>query len=129
MQDERPATDDDSRAAETDTEAADPALEADAADADEGTGADPQQPAEPMRSTSKEASPSGAPGIPPPAGDDRVSPEGLAQTTTTGDPEKDFRGPSVTEVARDEMEDDPAMDEPGYADLGHAEDLRILRED
>jgi hypothetical protein len=128
MQDERPATDD-PEASEPQTEATLPPLEADGADADEGAGADPQRPAEPVRSTSKEASPTGAPGIPPPAGDDRVSPEGLAQTTTTGDPAKDFRGPSVTQEARDELQDDPAMTEPGYADLGHAEDRRVLRED
>jgi hypothetical protein len=121
MQDERPATtDDDAQPAE--------AEEADAVDA-ESAGADPEEPAEPVASASEETSQSGTPGIPPPAGDDRVSPDGLAQTTTTGDPAKDFRGPSVTREARDDLEDDPAMTEPGYADLGHAEDRRVLRED
>lgn len=37
----------------------------------------------------------GTPGIPPPA-KTRTDKHGIAQTTTTGDPEKDFRGPSVT---------------------------------
>ena len=71
----------------------------------------------------------GTPGVPPQSGDARLSPEGLAQTTTTGDPAKDLRGPSVTEEARAAMEDDPALDEPGYGDLGHAEDHRTLRRD
>ncbi len=125
MQDERPVTDDDPQSTETETETGEPAVEA-----DESPGADPQDPAQPVESAAEDTSPSGTPGIPPPVGDERVSPEGIAQTTTTGDPAKDFRGPSVTQEARDALEgDDAAMTEPGYADLGHAEDHRVLDKD
>ena len=79
--------------------------------------------------SSEQASGSGTPGIPPPVRDERRSEDGLPLTTTTGDPDKDFRGPSVTEEARRGMEDDAGMDEPGYADLGHAEDYPVLRDD
>jgi hypothetical protein len=55
---------------------------------------------------------------------------GIPATTTTGVREKDVGGPSVTEEARRTMEEgDEALDEPGYGDLGHAEDFDILRDD
>jgi hypothetical protein len=54
---------------------------------------------------------------------------GIPATTTTGDRQKDVGGPSVTEEARRTMEGDEALDEPGYGDLGHAEDFDILRDD
>jgi hypothetical protein len=108
-----------------DTEDADPL-----ADADTAPGGDPAEampvkaePGERSRGTSE----SGAPGIPPPVREDRLTPEGLPPTTTTGDPDKDYRGPSVTDTAREQMRDEPALDEPGYADLGHAEDYDVLR--
>jgi hypothetical protein len=64
-----------------------------------------------------------------PPGSDQDAPGGISATTTTGDPDKDVGGPSVTEEARRKMEGDEALDEPGYGDLGHAEDFDILRDD
>jgi hypothetical protein len=120
MQDEQPATDSD-EAQPAEPETTEPASE------DDSPGAKPEEPAEQVESTSDETAPNGTPGIPPPVRDQRVSPEGIAQTTTTGDPAKDFRGPSVTEEARSALEgDEAAMTEPGFADLGHAEDHRVL---
>jgi hypothetical protein len=120
MQDEQPPTDSE-EAQPADPETPDPAPEGDS------PGAKPEEAAEQVESTSDETAPSGTPGIPPPVRDERVSADGIAQTTTTGDPAKDFRGPSVTEEARDALEgDETAMTEPGYADLGHAEDHRVL---
>ena len=70
-----------------------------AAEVEEPPGSDPEEfvdeEAEP---SSEQASGSGTPGIPPPVRDERRSDDGLPLTTTTGDPDKDFRGPSVTEV-------------------------------
>jgi hypothetical protein len=101
-----------------------------AAEVEEPPGSDAEELVdEQAQPSSEQASGSGTPGIPPPVRDERRSEDGLPLTTTTGDPDKDFRGPSVTEEARRGMEDDTAMDEPGYADLGHAEDYRVLRED
>ena len=101
-----------------------------AAEVEEPPGADAEELVdEQARPSSEQTSGSGTPGIPPTVRDERRSEDGLPLTTTTGDPNKDFRGPSVTEEARRGMEDDAAMDEPGYADLGHAEDYRVLRED
>lgn len=101
-----------------------------AAEVEEPPGSDPEEFVDEEAEPSSElASGSGTPGIPPPVRDERRSEDGLPLTTTTGDPDKDFRGPSVTEEARRGMEDDAAMDEPGYADLGHAEDYPVLRED
>jgi len=129
---------------ETDTEAAEGTILADGADetvdAEEATevaaeveeppGADPEEFVdEEPEASSEQASGSGTPGIPPPVRDERRSDDGLALTTTTGDPDKDFRGPSVTEEARRGMEEDVAMDEPGYAELGHAEDHHVIRDD
>lgn len=123
MQDEQPPTNSD------EAQPADPGTPEQAQD-DESPGAKPEEPAEQVESTTDEAAPSGTPGIPSPVREERVSPEGIAQTTTTGDPAKDFRGPSVTQEARDALEgDDAAMTEPGYADLGHAEDHRVLDKD
>jgi hypothetical protein len=53
----------------------------------------------------------------------------ISPTTTTGDPDKDVGGPSVTEESRRKMEGDEALEEPGYGDLGHAEDFDVLRDD
>jgi hypothetical protein len=64
-----------------------------------------------------------------PPGSDQDAPGGIFPTTTTGDPDKDVGGPSVTEESRRKMEGDEALDEPGYGDLGHAEDFDILRDD
>jgi hypothetical protein len=101
-----------------------------AAEIEEPPGSDPEELVdEQAEPSSEQASGSGTPGVPPPVRDERRSEDGLPPTTTTGDPDKDFRGPSVTEEARRGMEDDAAMDEPGYADLGHAEDYPVLRED
>jgi hypothetical protein len=57
------------------------------------------------------------------------APGGISPTTTTGDPDKDVGGPSVTEESRRKMEGDQALEEPGYGDLGHAEDFDVLRDD
>ena len=110
-----------------DTTSVEPLAEADTAPGGDPTEAMPVK-AEPGE-RSRETSPSGAPGIPPPVQDDRRNADGLPPTTTTGDPEKDYRGPSVTDTAREQMHNEPALDEPGYADLGHAEDYDVLRED
>lgn len=120
-----PATDAEN---EADTEAE---VEADTelADDEAPPAADPEGTVDEDAEAERPESNSGTPDVPPPVRDERVSPEGLAQTTTTGDPAKDFRGPSVTEEARSGMEDEPALDEPGYADLGHAEDYGTLRRD
>jgi hypothetical protein len=100
-----------------------------AADVEEPPGPDPEDVVDEQPEVSSEASGSGTPGIPPPVRDDRRSDDGLPLTTTTGDPDKDFRGPSVTEEARRGMEEDAAMDEPGFAELGHAEDYHVMRDD
>lgn len=106
--------------------------DAEAEDAEGSQDADPSEEAEPAAQLPEDAESgagdAGSPGIPPARRDERADADGVVQSTTTGDPEKDFRGPSVTEEARRHLEDDPAMDEPGYADLGHAEDGRILRD-
>jgi hypothetical protein len=138
MTDERPATDDPATTAETaddiatgeaaegDRDAV--GLEADAPD-DVTPRADADEPpADEVDPGARETTGSGTPGVPPPGRDERRSPDGLPPTTTTGDPAKDFRGPPVTEEARDGI-DEEVLDEPGYGDLGHAEDHRILRRD
>ena len=67
----------------------------------------------------------GAPGIPPPA-KTRTDEHGIAQTTTTGDPKKDFRGPSVTEEARRRLAEEGLLGQRA-GDVGHEEDVPILR--
>ena len=126
---DEPTDDDLATAADDDVTGADPeARPTDDAAEPPRSGADDPEPAE-IRPEPQVTSDSGAPGIPPPVHDDRVNEEGLPLTTTTGDPAKDYRGPSVTEVARAELDEEPALDEPGYADLGHAEDYEVLRDD
>ena len=99
------------------------------ADSEPPPGADPDnRDPDQAGSEHRETSPSGTPGIPPPVHDERRSEDGLMITTTTGDPAKDFRGPTVAEESREEL-DAPALDEPGYADLGHAEDFEVLHKD
>ena len=100
----------------------------DDAEAPPGAHPDEQVPDE-VDAGDQATSESGTPDVPPPSRDDRSNPDGLPITTTTGDATKDFRGPTVTDEARDAMKDDPALSEPGYGDLGHAEDRDILRED
>ena len=116
-------------ASENEAPPGDADLEGDPPD-DPAPGADPEEPVtdEPS-ATAEKTGESGAPGVPPPGRDERRNSEGLPPTTTTGDPSKDFRGPSVAEEARESMGDHPALDEPGYADLGHAEDYEVLRDD
>ena len=67
----------------------------------------------------------GTPGIPPPART-RTDEHGIAQTTTTGDPEKDFRGPSVTEEARRRLAEEGLLGQRA-GDVGHEEDVPVLR--
>jgi hypothetical protein len=123
MDEDRPAEDDAEETGETEEpEAAEP-------EATEET--EPEEPEETESSEAgegeqaEETEPSEAaerPASAPDAG-------GISPTTTTGDPDKDVGGPSVTEESRRTMEGDEALEEPGYGDLGHAEDLRILRDD
>lgn len=100
-----------------------------------GSGTEEPPGSDPEARVSEEAEPdaeegaTGSPGMVPPKTDERTAPGGIPQTTTTGDPDKDVGGPSVTEESRRQMEGDDALDEPGYGDLGHAEDFRILRDD
>jgi hypothetical protein len=67
----------------------------------------------------------GIPGIPPPART-RTDEHGIAQTTTTGDPEKDFRGPSVTEEAQRRLAEEGLLGQRA-GDVGHEEDVPVLR--
>jgi hypothetical protein len=109
------------------TEDGDPAKAA--AETEEPPGADPEAPVPDEAEPAAKDGSSGSPGVQPPKTDERAGAGGIPQTTTTGDPDKDVGGPSVTEESRRQMEGDPALDEPGYGDLGHAEDHRILRDD
>ena len=67
----------------------------------------------------------GTPGIPPPA-KTRTDEHGIAQTTTTGDPGKDFRGPSVTGEARRRLAEKGLLGQRA-GDVGHEEDVPVLR--
>jgi hypothetical protein len=131
MDEERPTTEDPETSIDEDVEPVDDTEPDEDRSVDEAPpAADPEETVdEDIEPEASDAPAPGTPGIPPPSEDTRLSPEGLPQTTTTGDPAKDFRGPSVAEEARDAMEGDPALDEPGYGDLGHAEDHRTLRRD
>jgi hypothetical protein len=88
-------------------------------EAEPPAGADAGQPV-----ASQEKDP-GTPGIPPPA-KTRTDEHGIAQTTTTGDPEKDFRGPSVTEEARSRLAEEGLLGQRA-GDVGHEEDVPVLR--
>jgi hypothetical protein len=92
-------------------------------------GSDPEAPVSEQDEPDAAVGASGSPDAVPEHADERTGAAGIPRTTTTGDPEKDFRGPSVTEESRRQMEGDQALDEPGYGDLGHAEDFDILRDD
>jgi hypothetical protein len=92
-------------------------------------GSDPEAPVSEQDEPDAAVGASGSPDQVPEHADERTGAAGVPRTTTTGDPEKDLRGPSVTEESRRQMEGDPALDEPGYGDLGHAEDFDILRDD
>jgi hypothetical protein len=116
MDEDRPAEDDDVDA-EPDTAAS---SEPEASES-EPTDTEPTE-TEPSDTEPSETAESPAP-APAAAG-------GIPATTTTGVREKDVGGPSVTEEARRTIEEgDEALDEPGYGDLGHAEDFDILRDD
>jgi hypothetical protein len=122
-------------AAETDagTDAPDPAAtestQTASTETEEPPGADPDEPVSDEAEPDAKDGSSGSPDMQPPKTDDRAGAGGIPRTTTTGDPDKDVGGPSVTEESRRQMEGDRALDEPGYGDLGHAEDFRILRDD
>ena len=120
----RDETDEHASAPDDEVTGADPSARP-PADADQPPGADAEEDPQTTEAEAQATAPTGTPGIPAPAGDDRRNEEGLAMTTTTGDPAKDFRGPTVTEESREQL-DEPALDAPGYADLGHAEDHRLL---
>ena len=91
-------------------------------EAETPAGANPEQPV----AAQEEDQPSpGTPGIPPPART-RTDEHGIAQTTTTGDPEKDFRGPSVTEEARRRLAEEGLLGQRA-GDVGHEEDVPVLR--
>ena len=91
-------------------------------EAETPAGPDPEQPV----AAQEEDQPSpGTPGIPPPART-RTDEHGIAQTTTTGDPEKDFRGPSVTEEARRRLAEEGLLGQRA-GDVGHEEDVPVLR--
>ena len=96
---------------------------------EEPPGPDPDAPVSQDSEPDAEDVATATPGVEPQKADGRTGADGIPQTTTTGDPAKDVRGPSVTEEARQQMAGDPALEEPGYGDLGHAEDRRILRDD
>ena len=91
-------------------------------EAEPPAGADPEQP---VAAQEKDQPSPGTPGIPPPART-RTDEHGIAQTTTTGDPEKDFRGPSVTEEARRRLAEEGLLGERA-GDVGHEEDVPVLR--
>jgi hypothetical protein len=92
-------------------------------EAETPAGADPEQPVDGQE---EEDQPSpGTPGIPPPA-NTRTDEHGIAQTTTTGDPKKDFRGPSVTEEARRRLAEEGLLGQRA-GDVGHEEDVPVLR--
>ncbi len=95
---------------------------------EEPPGPDPETPVSQDWQAEAEDGATGTPGVEPQKADGPTGDHGIPATTTTGDPSKDVRGPSVTEEARQQMEGDPALEEPGYGDLGHAEDRRILRD-
>jgi hypothetical protein len=80
---------------------------------------------EPVADEEKDQPAPGTPGIPPPART-RTDEHGIAQTTTTGDPEKDFRGPSVTEEARRRLAEEGLLGQRA-GDVGHEEDVPVLR--
>jgi len=90
-------------------------------EAEPPAGADPEQPV----AAQEEDQPAPPPGIPPPART-RTDEHGIAQTTTTGDPEKDFRGPSVTEEARRRLSEEGLLGQRA-GDVGHEEDVPVLR--
>ena len=80
----------------------------------------------PVASQEEDQPASGTPGIPPPA-KTRTDEHGIAQTTTTGDPEKDFRGPSVTEEARRRLAEEGLLGQRA-GDVRHEEDVPVLRQ-
>lgn len=91
-------------------------------EAETPAGADEEHP---VASEEKDQPAPGTPGIPPPA-KTRTDEHGIAQTTTTGDPKKDFRGPSVTEEARRRLAEEGLLGQRA-GDVGHEEDVPILR--
>jgi hypothetical protein len=111
------------------TEGAEEEAETESAESGAPPGSDPEAPVSEQNEPDAAAGTSGSPDTVPENAGERTSTAGIPRTTTTGDPEKDVRGPSVTEESRRQMEGDPALDEPGYGDLGHAEDFDILRDD
>lgn len=117
------------RPAEEDVVEGEPDSTATSTETEEPPGSDPEAPVSEEAEPDAEEGATKTLGVEPAKGDERTRPEGIPQTTTTGDPGKDVRGPSVTEEARRQMEGDRALDEPGYGDLGHAEDFKILRDD
>jgi hypothetical protein len=91
-------------------------------EAEPPAGADAEHPVAPQE---KDQPAHGTPGIPPPA-KTRTDEHGIAQTTTTGDPEKDFRGPSVTEEAQRRLAEKGLLGQRA-GDVGHEEDVPVLR--
>ena len=91
-------------------------------EAEPPAGADAEHP---VASQEEDQRAPGTPGIPPPA-KTRTDEHGIAQTTTTGDPEKDFRGPSVTEEARRRLAEEGLLGRRA-GDVGHEEDVPVLR--
>jgi hypothetical protein len=120
MDEDRPAEDDDVDAEPDTAASSEPEASETEPTETEPTETEPAEP-EPTDTEPSETEESPAP-APAAAG-------GIPATTTTGDREKDVGGPSVTEEARRTMEGDEALEEPGYGDLGHAEDFDILRDD
>jgi hypothetical protein len=92
-------------------------------EAEPPSGANAEQP---VAAQEKDQPAPGTPGIPPPA-KTRTDEHGIAQTTTTGDPEKDFRGPSVTEEARRRLEEEGLLGQRA-GDVRHEEDVPVLRQ-
>jgi hypothetical protein len=114
MEEDRPAEDD---AADAEPDAATPnETEEEEAEETEQEAAEPEATETEPEATETAERPTSAPG-------------GISPTTTTGDPDKDVGGPSVAEESRRKMDGDQALEEPGYGDLGHAEDFDVLRDD
>ena len=126
MDEDRPAEDD---AVEAEPDDAVASAETEGIETEEPPGSDPEGAVSEQNEPGAEDGSTGSSGEVSPEADESAGSDGIPRTTTTGDPEKDLRGPTVTEESRRQMEGDPALAEPGYADLGHAEDFDILRDD